>query len=83
MMAQILRRLVFLACGLHGRYRSRDCRSDAGVVTGVEAVHRSLDARHCILLWGPAVENKGCGQIRAIRGEAERLATAPAEAADK
>src|SRR5882672_12216093 len=56
---------------------------DACVVARIEAVNGSLDTRHRIFLRRPTVENKGCGQIRAIRGEAKRLASAPAEAADK
>src|SRR6266478_3505875 len=56
---------------------------DACVVARIEAVNGSLDTRHRIFLRRPTVENKGSGQIRAVRGEAERLASAPAEAPNK
>src|SRR6266849_3917151 len=56
---------------------------DARVVACIEAVNGSLDTRHRVLLRRHNVENKGCGQIRPIRGEAERLASTPAEAPNK
>src|SRR5262249_43637417 len=76
-------RVIRFAYGLH----SGDCIGNGGidprVVSGVKAVHVSLDSRHGFLLWRSAVKDKRRGQISAIRGEAERLAAAPAKAANK
>ena len=60
----------------------RKCGVDPRVIAAYMP-KRSLDARHRIFLRWPAIKDKSCGQIRTIGGEAERLASAPAEARNK
>src|SRR5579863_685926 len=72
--------LVALAGGFHLFLRVRNRRADARVAASVETVYRSFHLRHRIGGGRRTVENEGGCQIGTVGGEAERLATAPAEA---
>src|SRR5215470_2010212 len=76
-------RVVSFAGGFHRSDGVWDCRVDARVVAGVEAVNGRGDAGHRVFLRRAAVEDERRGKIFAVGGEAEGLRTAPAEATDR
>ena len=74
-------RVVFFAGGLHGVRGGGNGGGDAGVVASVEAVDGRGDGGD--IGGRRAVEDEGGGEIAAVGGEVEGLATAPAEACDE
>src|SRR5712671_6480821 len=71
------------ACGFHILNCFGKRSVDAGIVSGVEAVDRGFDARHCLFIGWRPVENKRSGKSRTIGSEAERLPAAPTISSDK
>ena len=56
---------------------------DACIIPSIEAVDWRFDARHCILLRRPAVEDESGRQVTAVGREPECLTATPAVAANK
>ena len=75
--------LILFAGGLHGGSGGGNGGGDARVVAGVEAVDRRGDVLERVVGGRRAVEDEGGGEIAAVGGEVEGLATAPAEARDE
>jgi len=74
-------RLILFAGGLHGVRGGGNGGRDAGVVAAVESVDGRGDGGD--IGGRRAVEDEGGGEIAAVGGEVEGLATAPAEARDE
>src|SRR6202042_1700333 len=65
---RVSNRFKNLARGFHCGYSVWNGGADTRVIFGVEAINRSLDSRHVVLLWRSAVKDKSRRQIRPICG---------------